>query len=220
VSRLSPEQLAWVGSLDAMPLARGIPGVGGEGGTDVAPEILSMTSIVRTVEGTPATFSVTATGTRLRYRWERRQENELEWQPVPRGYRNPLVVATPQVNVFCTQFRVTVSNSAGAATSETAYVAPIAAPPVFNKALPASVTAKAGTTLRLAVAVDPHPGLFRWYVNDAFPTWTSDAFYTVGPLALSDDGMRVRVEAVKQVGNHMCGSDGVAESKTVIRVIP
>jgi hypothetical protein len=198
----------------------GIPGVGGEGGTDVAPEILSITSVVQEFVGAPATLSVSATGTRLRYRWESKKENETEWQLVPRRNRSTLTIETPPVDMFCTQYRAIVSNGAGSAESPVARVVPIRSRLVIKQALPASVTAKAGSTVQLTVSLDPVPGLFKWYVNDADPTWSADSTYAVGPLTLADDGMRVRVEGIAYGGNHMCGLSGVAESATVIRVVP
>jgi hypothetical protein len=189
--------------------------------TETAPKIVKSPELVRATVGAPATFSVEASGTNLKYQWQSKLFNETTWANVPGGTAAALTITTPAVDVFCRYFRVVVSNSLGSVTSAENYVFPILPAPVLTKDLPATVTAKAGTAVTLGIETAAPVTLYWHQINGAPPSFTGEKSYTSAPLTLADSGMTVQISAVNYAGNHVCGGHGVAAStKATITVVP
>ncbi len=130
---------------------------------DGAPVISAQPAPVTVTEGGTATFSVTATGSALTYRWLR---DGLELS----GATNASLTLNPVKLTDAGQYRVRVQNSGGSLLSAEALltVNPIIVPPVFSTS-PVGKTVHPGESLTLtAVAIVPTPGVTPTY------SWTRE----------------------------------------------
>lgn len=161
----------------------------------VAPTITAQPAPVTVTEGSAANFAVTATGTEpLAYQW----------------HRNGVAIAGANAASYAlgaatladsgSAFTVTVSNSAGSATSAPALLTVIAARiPVTITAQPQSMTVAELQTITLEVAVSGSaPFSYQWQRSPDGATWTdiagaTAASYTTPALLRTDSGVRYRV---------------------------
>jgi photosystem II stability/assembly factor-like uncharacterized protein len=161
----------------------------------VAPTITAQPAPVTVTEGSVANFAVTATGTApLAYQW----------------HRNGVAIAGANAASYAlgaatladsgSAFTVTVSNSAGSATSSPALLTVNAARiPVTITAQPQSVTVAELQTITLEVTVSgTAPFSYQWQRSPDGATWTdiagaTAASYTTPALLRTDSGVRFRV---------------------------
>ncbi|WP_213282395.1 immunoglobulin domain-containing protein [Cellulomonas hominis] len=162
--------------------------------TQPVPPAVTDPAGVTAVEGTDATFTVTATGSPApALRWERSAPGASAWTTVP-GATDPTLVVTAERAATGTRYRVVATSSAGTVTSGAATLSVTWGPEVTDQ--PDDTAALAGATARFEVGVagDPLPSV-RWQTGGD-GTWT-DVPGATGTryervVGTGDDGLQVR----------------------------
>jgi hypothetical protein len=146
--------------------------------------------------GQTATFSVTATGTApLAYQWQKNNTNISG--AMSSSYTTPATVAGDDA----AKFRVIVTNSAGAATSNPAILTVTAAPvgPSITTQ-PASQTVTVGQTATFSVvAAGTAPLTYQWQKNNANISNATSSSYTTPATVSGDSGVMFRVIVTNSV---------------------
>ncbi|HEY2547677.1 MAG TPA: immunoglobulin domain-containing protein, partial [Candidatus Acidoferrum sp.] len=164
----------------------------------VAPSIATQPASQTITSGQTATFSVTATGTApLTYQWK----------------RNSVVISGASASTYTTpatnssdngaQFNVTVSNSAGSATSSSASltVATVATAPSITTQ-PTSQTLVVGQTASFSVvATGTAPLSYQWKKNGVAVSGAISSSYTTPATATSDSGAQFTVVVGNTAGS-------------------
>jgi hypothetical protein len=172
------------------------------------------------VIGTRVTFSTSAQGSDLSYRWEVRTMSNSQWSPIAGEVGPSLSVDVERSSMVCPRYRAGITT----ATGETFYTHDAVLvdqlpPPVITQDLPETVEVAEGDRLTLSLLTTTGSGFTYWYVNNG-PRQGGSGVFTTQPLTLADDGMTVRAEAVAYAGNHQCTAHGIAPSKvTTVRVV-
>lgn len=172
--------------------------------TAIAPAIIIPPFFVTAVDGQDVSFSVTATGTSLSYRWQR-IGGGTQWADIA-GATAPTLTLKATLADDGAQFRAIVSNGMGSVTSATARlgVAAAAAPSfVIN---PTDTIAAVGhsVTFTASVAGAPTP-TSRWQRSTDGIQWTdivgaTGYSFTINQPTALDDGKLVRAVATNPRG--------------------
>ncbi len=113
--RVSPHHPGLVAVIAAAALAA--CGGGGGGGDDtpavVAPTVTAQPTAQATVSGRTVSFSITATGTGLVFRWQLSIDAGLTWADILNATAAQYTIASPTYAMNGYQYRAIVSNSAG-----------------------------------------------------------------------------------------------------------
>lgn len=177
--------------------------------TTVAPTIIMLPYDLSAVDGQRVSFSATASGTSLSYRWQRSNDGanwvDIDGATLP-TLRFAAVTADDQA-----MFRVIVRNSAGSVTSAAARIRVSAAiAPVFVQH-PADALLIAGENAGFfAEAVGAPTPTLGWQTSaDAGATWNDVVIgsvvmgpvgFAIAPVTAADDGKLVRAVAANNSG--------------------
>lgn len=174
----------------------------------VAPAISIAPADVTAIAGTDASFTTTATGTSLAYRWQR-SGNGTDWADIAGQTQPTLTLAALALDGNGSQVRVVVSNTAGSITSAPARLSVQAAstvPSISNQPAAASVVAPDAASFTVVASGQPAP-TYQWqrstdggssYVDIAGATAAS---YSTGATSLANNGERLRVRVSNSAGN-------------------
>lgn len=172
----------------------------------VAPAIAVQPADTTVVAGQSATFSVTASGTSIAYRWQTSKDGATWTDQVQDGAT--LQILTQTVDEDGTQVRVIVSNDQGSVTSAVAHMAvqPVPAAPRFGLN-PASVAVIAGqpATFSAQAFGAPAPDI-AWQTSADGVTWTpiagaTSGSYTTPATTLQDSFHQYRAVATNSLGS-------------------
>ncbi len=166
----------------------------------VAPAISVQPASATITAGGAASFSVTASGTNLSYRWQ--GSSDASWlDVVPGSSSATLALSGLTVADSGRRFRVIVSNAGGSVVSDAATltVNPVGqAPSVASSPQSLSVVTGQVATFSVSVAGGvPAPGI-QWQAStNGGTSWTniagsSDTSYTTPPTTAADNGKRFR----------------------------
>jgi invasion protein IalB len=150
--------------------------------------------------GQTATFSVTATGsTPLSYQWQKNGTNVSG--ATSASYTTPATTLSDSGATF----RVTVTNSAGSATSSSATLTVTSSTTPTAPAIaanPVSQTITAGQTATFSVtATGSTPLSYQWQKNGTNVSGATSASYTTPATTLSDSGATFRVTVTNSAGS-------------------
>ena len=173
----------------------------------IAPAIMVAPADATVVEGQPASFSITASGTSLTYRWQRAAATG-DFSDVDGATAATLATLPTTLADDGSRFRVIVSNALGTQTSGGVRLAvtPAPAAPVF-KQTPSDVTVIEGAAATFSVVVVGSPApVLRWQSGRDGSNWTdvagqSAASFTLASPALADDGTLFRAVATNASGS-------------------
>jgi phosphatidylinositol-3-phosphatase len=163
----------------------------------VAPRITSQPANIAVAVGHSASFSVTAVGTApLSYEWEK--GGTAISGATASSYSTGVTTISDNGEVFS----VTVSNTAGAITSQSAKltvnVVPVA-PSITIQ--PANVAVSAGQSTSFSVvAVGTAPRSYQWLRNGAIISGATASSYSTGAITASDNGQAFAVTVSNSAG--------------------
>ena len=136
----------------------------------VAPAIVTQPADQTVIAPATATFNVTATGTAPSYQWQLSSDGGVTFSPVLGAPDAPSLAITNTTTAQSgKRYRVTVSNSAGSVTSNSALLTVLATPvaPAFTTQ-PLSQTILAGASVSFTVAATGTPApTLQWRINGA-----------------------------------------------------
>ncbi len=174
----------------------------------VAPSITSQPAAQSIIAGQNASFSVTATGTSLRYQWRRSTDGGASFTDMAGAANATLALTAVPLADDGHQYRVMVSNSAGSVTSNAASLTVNPAPviPAFTtQPANATVTAPSTATFNVVATGTPSPTL-QWQLStDAGSSFADIAgatanSYTTPTTSTADNGNQYRVIATNGSG--------------------
>lgn len=176
------------------------------------------------IAGEDASFTVTATGTTLAYRWQSR-DGGADWTDLAAGTTATLALSAVPQEADGLQYRVMVTNAVGSVTSAAALltVNPVPDAPYFTSSpLATSVVAGSSATFNAVAVGAPTPTMV-WQSSADGTTWTTIAgatggSYTTPAARLADDGSMIRALATNQSGG--VNSAAVRLSVTSAAVAP
>lgn len=182
---------------------------GGGGGDSVStpqPDgtILTQPADASVTEGAIAVLSVTATGD-VRYQWQRHVAGR--WTDVPGATQARCETAPTLLSDDGTQYRVRITAGSRELYSSAMTLRVTAAPqPPRLLVHPADVSATVGGTAVFNVTASGTSPTFRWQRSSDGVAWVdaSDgqaATWILAPVALTDDGLRVRVVVSNDAGS-------------------
>jgi len=148
----------------------------------VAPTIATQPATQSVNVGSSVTLSVIATGTSpFTYQWYKGSS------AVSGATSSSYTISSPAVGDSGSYY-VTVTNSSGTATSNTATLTVnVVAPSITSQ--PSSVTANVGGSVTLSItATGTSPFTYQWYKNNLAISGATNATLTISPLASSDPG--------------------------------
>ncbi|WP_290645536.1 immunoglobulin domain-containing protein, partial [Aquabacterium sp.] len=173
----------------------------------VAPSVVVNPVDLILTAGQSGTFSVTATGTSLSYRWQRRGGSETSFTDIPDAAGSTLILSTSNDGDNGTLFRVVISNALGSVTSMNARLNvthPLSAP-VFT-AIPSNVTVVSGQTASFSVTLtgEPAPTL-TWQRSADGTIWTNidgetSSTMTIPATTAAHNGQQYRAVASNTSG--------------------
>lgn len=184
--------------------------------TAIAPAIIIPPFFVTAIDGQDVSFSVTATGTSLSYRWQR-IGGGMEWADIA-GATAPTLTLKATLADDGAQFRAVVTNDMASVTSATAQlgVGAAAAPSfVIN---PADTIAAVGHSVTFTATVTGAPApMLRWQRSADGSGWADIAgatgySFTIDQPTASDDGKLVRV-----VATNLRGEVASAAARVLVR---
>lgn len=153
----------------------------GEGEPPTTPLITSQPTNTSVASGGSATFSVTATGGALAYRWQRDGE-------ALQGAESATLTLPAVTSVDSgARLRVTVSNAAGSVDSAEA-VLTVVLDPVAIQTQPQNAAVSVGSTATFTVKATGSELKYQWQRDGTAIPGATDASYTTGSLAAGDDG--------------------------------
>lgn len=159
-----------------------------------APVIASAPSDVTLVEGGAATFSVTATGSRLGYQWQRNGV-AIPGATAPAYTTDVLALSDDEA-----QYRVVVTNPAGSVTSAAARVHVTAALPLLG-ASPVTTTVVEGTSARFEVTASGSLLAYQWQRDGVDIPGATGTSYVLDPVRYDDHGSSYRVVVTNPAGS-------------------
>jgi len=171
------------------------------GGTPPGPTPVSITaqpSSVTAVDGTAASFSVTATGDGLGYQWERSTNVGVAWANVAGATAASYLVSSVDSSLDGYQFRVRVSGTANTVTSSAATLSVTPAPtPVTITSSPSDLSVVAGTDASFAVTATGTSPSYQWQSSSDGVVWVDVASaigttLTLPAVPLAENGKRLR----------------------------
>jgi hypothetical protein len=155
-----------------------------------APQITAAPAAVTAADGAPATFTVTASGSDLRYQWQKNGGDVAG--ATQASFTLPAVTLADDGAAF----RAVVSNAGGSVASAEARLTVTPVAPAITTA-PAAASAVVGGAATFTATVSGSAPLTRQWQRDGAPiAGATDASYTTPPLALADSGatFALRVE--------------------------
>jgi len=161
----------------------------------IPPSITTQPASQTVIAGQPATFSVVASGTApLAYQW---QENGVSIAgATSSSYTTLATTSTDNGSLFT----VTVSNSAGSATSSSATLTVNVPPAIATQ--PASPTVNVGQTATFTVSASgTAPLAYQWQENGVSIAGATGASYTTPATTLADNGSMFTVTVSNSVGS-------------------
>jgi glucose/arabinose dehydrogenase len=163
------------------------------GGT--APGITSQPSNQTVMQGQPAAFSITATGsTPLSYQWQRNMSD------ISGATSSSYTLSPTTLGDNGAKFRCVVSNAFGNATSNEATLT-VTAPPTIPTH-PADQTVTAGQSASFNVsATGSTPLSYQWQRNMVNISGATSSSYTLSPTTLGDNGAKFRCVVSNAFGN-------------------
>lgn len=160
---------------------------------NVPPAITTQPVNVTVAEGATATFSATATGSRLTYQWQRGATN------IPGAtsatYTTPVTTGADDGATF----RVVVTNAAGTATSSAATLS-VDVPPAITTQ-PANASVDEGATATFSAVATGTRLSYQWQRGTTDIAGATSATYTTPATAATDDGATFRVVVTNAVGS-------------------
>ncbi|MBI5022088.1 MAG: T9SS type A sorting domain-containing protein [Ignavibacteriales bacterium] len=173
----------------------------------IAPSISRQPSDVSAIKGTPATFSISASGSRIRFQWQKDGVSIF-------GANEPTyTIKSVWDSDNGTTFRCIVSNCTGSVVSNSA-VCTVLFPPSITLQPKRAITVPAGQPVTFYISASGDPILtYQWQKNCVdIPDATSPSFTT--PMsAVSDSGTRYRCIVKNPYGTAI-------SSECILRVIP
>lgn len=172
--------------------------------TAIAPAIIIPPFFVTAIDGQDVSFSVTATGTSLSYRWQR-IGGGTQWADIA-GATAPTLTLKATLADDGAQFRAIVSNGMGSATSATARMGVAAAEAPSFVINPADTIAAPGHSVTFIAIVTGAPApTLRWQRSADGTGWADIAgatgySFTIDQPTASDDGKLVRAVATNPRG--------------------
>jgi hypothetical protein len=202
----------------------------------ILPSISRQPASVETVVGRAALFQVTASGsTPLTYRWQRRSFGQSAWSDLTEGQGHAgvgtvsLAFQSPAQSQNGDAYRVIVSNTAGSATSDPAFLTVIVPPPVaMITTQPVSISAVVGTSAGFSVQATGSGLTYRWQRRGSGEGTWSDVFNTepysgasgpdlvISPVSTGNNGDSYRVRITNAGG----AVESSAAVLTVLAVAP
>ncbi len=179
----------------------------------VAPSITVAPQAVSTLDGTSSTFSVVADGTGpLAYAWQRNGAAIAGADTSSASYTTPALSLADSG----AQYRVTVSNAAGSATSAAATLTVNPSPPTITVA-PTSVAVAAGQTASFTATVTGSaPLAYQWQRNGVDIIGATATSYTTAATTLADNAGRYRVFVSNGGGNATSAEATLTVSAAVV----
>ena len=141
-------------------------------------KITSQPSNVTTQADTTVKFSITATGTGLKYQWQTSKDSGKTWvNSGMTGYNTNTLTVTAVAARNGYQFRCVVTDkSGGSATSNAATLKVVAATDIKITSQPADVTAASGTTATFSVVATGTSIKYQWQTSkDSGKTWVNSS---------------------------------------------
>lgn len=164
----------------------------------VAPSISTQPLSQSVTAGQPATFNVVASGTGpLTYQWSR------NGAAISGAVSSSYVIAATSTSDNGAQFALTVSNSAGVATSNSATLtvkAPVIAPTITSQPAAQSVTAGQSATFAVA-STGTAPMTYQWNRNGSPISGAISSSYTTAATTSSDNGAQFTVSVSNSAGS-------------------
>ena len=137
------------------------------------PTITTQPKNISAVDGTQATFTITASGTGLSYQWQYRTSSTASWtnSTAASGKTKSFIVnARTAINGY--QYRCKVTNAGGSVTSSIVTLTVLTKPAITTQ--PKNVTAADGTTATFTVTATGGDLSYQWqYRKSASGTWTN-----------------------------------------------
>lgn len=179
--------------------------------TPIAPALAAQPVDVQLRVGQAPTFTVTATGTAVRYQWQS-SLNGLDWQDVADATAETLTLPTAVIGDSGRLYRVRVSNALGSVTSRavTLGVLPALQRPLFTaQPQDRGVQAGQGALFTATGSGEPAPTL-QWETSVDGQTWTPvsgavNSTLVLTAVTLADDGRRYRAVATNSEGSAVSG---------------
>jgi len=172
----------------------------------IAPAITAQPQNVNVTAPNGASFSVTATGSApLSYQWKRNGAD------IAGATASTLTLASTSTADSGAQFRVTVSNAAGTATSDPATLTVGAAtvpPSITNGPAAATVTAPAPATFSVTATGTP-PFSYQWRKNGVAVAGATSASYTTPATSVADSGSLFSVVVSNAAGSSGPSADAL-----------
>lgn len=172
--------------------------------------------------GLGATFTVTATGTSLTYRWQRRGSGDTSFTDIPGATGSTLVLASLSNGDNNAAYRAVISNALSSVTSVPARltVRPSLAVPVFTQS-PSNVPAVAGQPASFTVTLTgtPAPTLV-WQSSTDGVTWADIGGQTSSTLTLPTVSVGISGTQYRAVATNPTGTVFSAPGILTVRGSP
>ena len=159
---------------------------------NVPPAITTQPAAVTVAEGATATFTATATGTRLSYQWQR--GTTAIAGATGATYTAPATTAADDGATF----RVVVTNSVGSVTSSAATLSVDVPPAITTQPVDASVDE--GATATFSVTATGTRLSYQWQRGTTAIAGATSATYTTPVTVAADDGATFRVVVTNAAG--------------------
>lgn len=155
------------------------------------PSITTQPASVTVKKGATAAFTVVASGTApLKYQWY--NGNQYPASPISGATSSTYIIASTADNDSGRSFYVTVSNTAGTATSNTAYLTVVDPPVIYQQPQGLVVTAPAVATFTV-YAQGTWPMTYQWYKNGVAIAGATDNTFTSSETTTADNGAKFTV---------------------------
>ena len=125
--------------------------------------------------GTKATFTVTATGTGLTYKWQYSTNGSTWYDTSLTGYNTKTLTVTASTTVNGRYYRCIVTNAAGSVTSNSAKLTVASAAKPVITGQPANVTAAPGTKAYFTVTATGTGLSYKWQYSTNGSNWYDTA---------------------------------------------
>lgn len=189
----------------------------------VAPALIVMPGDQTLTAGQPATFAVTATGTSLTYRWQKRGDADVDFTDIQNALDATLVLAAIGDSDDGAVYRVVISNVLGSVTSTPARltVRPALSAPVFTT-VPSGVPVVDGQPASFIVAVTGHPvPALGWQRStDGGATWTDITGQTSTTLTLPAVSGALNGTQYRAVATNASGTVFSPPAFLVVQAVP
>ena len=164
---------------------------------DVAPAITTQPAAQTVFAGQSATFSVTASGTSLKYQWKKNGTD------IPSATASSYTTeATSNADIGAAlAYSVVVSNSAGSVTSSAATLTVTAAPPAITTQPAAQITTAGSAATFTVKATGTAPLGYQWKKNGTDISGATSSTYTTPATGIGDNNAVFTVVVTNSAGN-------------------